>query len=110
MRRNNLSIREVAKQVGCCHMVIVRVRENLPIIGRIALKVTELTNGEVIPKVVERGRKKGSKVKNAIKHGMSRKREYHIWCRIRRCCYQEKFCQFKSYGALGITICTEWDD
>lgn len=111
MRKNKLTIKNISEKIGCSHVVIIRIRKNLPIINRIALKIQELTNGEVTPKVAERGRKKGSKVKNPItKHNMCKRKEYHIWCRIRRCCYHQRFCQYKSYGALGITICPEWND
>lgn len=111
LKRNKLSIKKFAEKLGCCHVVVAKVRNNLPITEAIALKIVEATNGEVIPKIRERGRKKGSTVKNpVIKHGMCKRREHQVWSRMRRCCNQKSFCQYKSYGALGITVCPEWKD
>ena len=111
LKRNKLSIKKFAQQIGCCHVVIAKVRNNMPITEAIGLKITEATDGEVIPKISERGRKKGSIVKNPkTKHSMCKRREYQIWSRMRRCCYHKNFCQYKSYGAIGITVCPEWDD
>lgn len=111
LKINKWTIKGFANLVGCCHVVITKVCANMPISSTIASKITHLTNGKIVPKISERGRKKGAIVKNPkTKHNMCKRREYQIWSRMRRCCYHENFCQYKSYGALGITVCSEWDD
>jgi hypothetical protein len=42
------------------------------------------------------------------KHGMSRKRVYENWCKIKGRCYNPKDTSFKNYGARGITMSPEW--
>src|SRR5690242_15934570 len=42
-------------------------------------------------------------------HNMSQSREYKAWQRMRASVKRPTFKSFKRYGALGITICPEWE-
>lgn len=41
-------------------------------------------------------------------HGLSKKRIYHIWCRMKSFCLNKKSSKFKNYGERGIYICDKW--
>lgn len=111
LKKNKLTIKGFAKIIGCCHVVISKVCNNKCITESMAAKIIQMTKGEVSPSTRERGRKVGVKVgKQKCKHSMSHTRENQIWSRMRRSCYNENFCQYKSYGKVGVTICKEWDE
>lgn len=42
------------------------------------------------------------------KHGLKNTRLFSIWSNMKTRCYNSNSLQFKSYGARGIKICTEW--
>lgn len=41
-------------------------------------------------------------------HSMSKTKLYHVWCSMKRRCYNKNNHAYKSYGAIGIKICDEW--
>lgn len=43
-------------------------------------------------------------------HGMSRTREYRIWRQMKNRCQNPKANGYERYGAVGITVCKEWDN
>lgn len=47
-----------------------------------------------------------------IKHGACKngitQREYQIWQRIKMICFKKKATGYKNYGAVGMTMQTEW--
>jgi len=111
LQSNKLTIEKFAKKIGCTFVTIIKAKKGIPISASIASKIRQITKGEVSPSVSNVGRKKGFVVKNPVphfKHELSHTKEYRIWVRMRRCCYNEKFCQYKSYGAIGVTVCLEW--
>lgn len=46
----------------------------------------------------------------AIKHDMSRTILYRRWIDMKQRCFNPNCCNYKYYGARGITICDEWLD
>lgn len=46
--------------------------------------------------------------KGNLKHGSSHTRLYQIWVNMKTRCFNKKNRAYKWYGALGITVCTEW--
>jgi hypothetical protein len=42
-------------------------------------------------------------------HGMSKTREYEIWCGMRKRCHDPACKAFKNYGGRGIKVCDRWD-
>lgn len=43
-----------------------------------------------------------------ITHGLSKSKEYHIWCIMLQRCYNPNDPSYQYYGASGITVCDEW--
>lgn len=41
-------------------------------------------------------------------HGMTRTKEYRAWLHAKDRCYRPNDPRYKTYGALGITMCDEW--
>lgn len=41
-------------------------------------------------------------------HGMSKTKEYHIWHRMLRRCFDPSDPAYHNYGGRGITVCPEW--
>lgn len=46
--------------------------------------------------------------KNSRKHGMCFSKEYSIWKMMKTRCLQKTHARYKSYGAVGITVCHRW--
>lgn len=46
----------------------------------------------------------------ALKHGLSKTREYKIWISIRNRCRHPKYKVYKRYGGYGIRVCDRWYD
>ncbi len=46
--------------------------------------------------------------KNNLTHGLSRAREYNIWCGMKRRCHNTKDVQYPMYGGRGIEVCLRW--
>ncbi len=44
------------------------------------------------------------------KHGMVGTRLYGIWCAMKQRCNYKKSASYENYGALGITVCDEWEN
>ncbi|MEY4720087.1 MAG: hypothetical protein RL563_2705 [Pseudomonadota bacterium] len=45
-----------------------------------------------------------------LKHGASNKSSYNTWRAMMRRCYNSEDKDFKRYGAVGVTVCSEWHD
>lgn len=43
-----------------------------------------------------------------FKHGMTRTRTHNIWSGMLQRCNDKNHKDFKSYGAIGITVCEDW--
>ena len=41
-------------------------------------------------------------------HDKYKTREYQIWQRMKKSCYTKSFCQYRSYGKLGVRVCDRW--
>ena len=41
-------------------------------------------------------------------HGLSRTREYNMWCNMKARCYNENRADYKHYGGRGIAVCERW--
>lgn len=48
--------------------------------------------------------------KKITKHGGYQKSSYHTWRAMIRRCYNAKDKDYQRYGALGITVCAEWQE
>ena len=48
--------------------------------------------------------------KSSITHGMSKTREYNIWCKMRARCNNKKDHKYPCYGGRGISVCDRWND
>ena len=48
------------------------------------------------------------KTKRNTTHGMSKRREYSIWCDIKKRCLNRNSSSFSYYGGRGITMCIQW--
>lgn len=48
-------------------------------------------------------------LKYAVKHGMSRTKEYRAWAKMRDRCHNPKNPRWNFYGGRGITVCKKWD-
>ena len=44
----------------------------------------------------------------ALKHGLSKTREYWVWTDMKKRCYNENHHNFKYYGGKGIAVCDAW--
>lgn len=44
------------------------------------------------------------------KHGGAKERLYHVWCNMRRRCYDPKNNRYQNYGGKGVKVCDEWQD
>ena len=53
---------------------------------------------------------KEARGKSSITHGMSRSREFRIWCGIRVRCNNKNNKSYKDYGGRGIKVCQRWMD
>ena len=42
------------------------------------------------------------------KHGSTKTRLYHIYCKMKERCYNKTCKAYKNYGGRGITVCEEW--
>ena len=49
-------------------------------------------------------------IDNRVKHGAYRTRLYKIWADMKQRCNNPNHAKYKSYGARGIKVCTEWKD
>lgn len=47
---------------------------------------------------------------NALKHGLTNTKEYHIWNNIKARCSNPNNLGYKNYGGRGIKICKEWEE
>ncbi len=72
------------------------------------LKCGTITEPKPYTSVVNRGITCGSPTCR-YKHGESRTRLYRIWSHIKQKCFNRTDHQYKKFGALGITMCEEWD-
>lgn len=41
-------------------------------------------------------------------HNKTNTRLYHIWCDIKKRCYNSNYKSYKNYGLRGIAVCDEW--
>lgn len=46
--------------------------------------------------------------KNALKHGKSNTRLYHIWKNMRQRCSNCTYVRYNDWGGRGIAVCEEW--
>ena len=58
IRKKHMTTVKFAELVGCTRPVIYKVKNNQPISPKFANKIVKITDGEVVPKVMPKGRKK----------------------------------------------------
>lgn len=108
---NKMTIHEFAVFTGLSTSTVNRAISNKTVTQKNAAIIFSATKGKVRLRIMNAGRKKGFKVKNVtrkVKHDMSSTKEFRIWSRMNRACYQQDFFQFKSYGKLGVRVCSSW--
>ena len=82
------------------HMFIIKADDN----GDSIVTIKEIEQCEVVDMT---SKYIGSSNSN-YKHGLKNTRLFSIWSNMKTRCYNSNSLQFKSYGARGIKICTEW--
>lgn len=111
LKQRGISASDFAQEIGCAPATVYRVIKSEPVTPQIFAKIKKATGDLVSPWIAKRGRGKGAMTKWAqtrLDHGKIL--EYRIWFRMMEKCYNQNFCEYRSYGEKGITVCIRWHD
>ena len=56
LRQKNMSTNELVRMVGCSRPIIWKVKRGIPICAAYAIKIMQITDGEIVPSTNEVGR------------------------------------------------------
>jgi len=112
LKDNDMTKAKLAEIIGCSAGTISRLSKGFSVSSAIHSKLIEITEGAVNPTIRERGNLKGVGFKRGHyqgTHNASKTLEYQLWCRMRYACNCPTSARYKKYGALGVTMCPEWE-